>query len=144
MERWNDTNRFALKPAISEINQTSRLKLTATPRKVGRTVASVTISWEEKPLDQKRETKRELDRPKVGRKARQNGTAEIPVQAFPSSGGIEFNEHWKTMKRAAGCNMDNIMIAEKFRAWCASKGMALNARNIEQAFSNFCAKVGRV
>jgi hypothetical protein len=144
MDRFSNLNQRVIQPAISEINQISRLMLTATPRKVGRTVASVTISWEEKPLEQKQDTKRELDRPKVGRKARQNGTAEIPVQAFPSSGGIEFNEHWKTMKRAAGCNMDNIMIAEKFRTWCASKGMALNARNIEQAFSNFCAKVGRV
>lgn len=51
---------------------------------------------------------------------------------------------WVSLKRAAGCNMDNTMIAEKFRAWCASKGMALDARNIEQAFSNFCGKVGRV
>lgn len=144
MERWNDMNRFALKPAISEINQTSRLILAAVPRKIGRMVASVTISWEEKPLDQKREAKRELDRSKVGRKARQDGTAETPVRAFPASGGIEFDEHWKTIKRAASCNMDNTMIAEKFRAWCASKGMALDARNIEQAFSNFCAKVGRV
>ena len=40
--------------------------------------------------------------------------------------------------------MDNSMIAEKFRAWCAGKGLALDAQNIEQAFSSFCAKVGRV
>ena len=142
--RFADLNRDVLKPAISEINQTSRLTLMATPRKVGRTVTSVTITWEEKPLDQKQEAKRELDRPKVGRKARQNGTAETPVRAFPASGGIEFDDHWRAIKRASSCNMDNTMIAEKFRAWCAAKGMALDARNIEQAFSNFCAKVGRV
>lgn len=39
-------NKRALSPAIAEINQTSRLTLTATPRKVGRTVTSVTISWD--------------------------------------------------------------------------------------------------
>lgn len=142
--RWNDVNRFALKPAIAEINQTSRLTLTATPNKIGRTVESVTIAWEEKPLDQKREAKRELDRPKVGRKARREGSVEKVAVTFPASGGIEFDKHWVSLKRAAGCNMDNTMIAEKFRAWCASKGMALDARNIEQAFSNFCGKVGRV
>ena len=113
-----------------------------TYHKIGRTVSNVTITWDVKP--DLRKVKTELDRPKVGRKARQNGTAETPVRTFPSSGGIEFDEHWKTLKRAAGCNMDNTMVAVKFRAWCASKGMAFDARNIEQAFSNFCAKVGRV
>ncbi len=144
MERWNDVNRFALTPAIAEINQTSRLILTATPNKIGRTVASVTIAWSEKPPEGRQEAKRELDRPKVGREARRSGTAETPVLAFPASGSIEFDKHWVGLKRAAGCNMDNTMIAEKFRAWCQSKGMPLDARTIEQAFSNFCAKVGRV
>jgi hypothetical protein len=144
MNRFADLRRFALEAAIAEINQTSRLTLTATPRKIGRTVASVTIAWEEKPLEAKREAKAELDRPKVGRKARRDGTAEKVAVAFPASGSIEFDEHWKGLKRAAGCNMDNTMIAEKFRAWCGEKGMALNAGNIERAFSNFCAKVGRV
>jgi hypothetical protein len=142
LARFSHLNDRALKPAISEINQLSRLNLTATPNKIGRTVASVTIAWEVK--DDPTTAKREMARPKVGRKARQNGTTEAPVTAFPSTGGIEFDERWKTLKRAAGCNMDNTMVAEKFRAWCAGKGMALDARNIEQAFSNFCAKVGKV
>lgn len=142
IKRFADLNRDVVKPAIAEINQLSRLNITATPNKIGRTVASVTITWEVK--DDPTPAKREMARPKVGRKPRQNGTAEAPVTAFPSTGGIEFDERWKTLKRAAGCNMDNTMIAEKFRAWCAGKGMALNAQNIEQAFSNFCAKVGKV
>jgi hypothetical protein len=40
--------------------------------------------------------------------------------------------------------MDNTMIAERFRSWCSDKGIALDARNIEQTFQNFCAKVGKV
>ncbi|WP_250697587.1 replication initiation protein [Paracoccus pantotrophus] len=144
IKRFADLNRDVLTPAIAEINQLSRLTLTATPNKIGRTVASVTIAWEEKPLEGKRSTKAELDRPKVGRKARRDGTAETVARAFPASGGIEFDQHWRDLKRAAGCNMDNTMIADKFRAWCAGKGLALDARNIEQAFSSFCTKVGRV
>jgi hypothetical protein len=142
--RFSTLNQRVIQPAIAEINQTSRMTLTATLHKIGRTVASVTISWEEKPQEAKQEAKRELDRPKVGRAARREGTAETPVRAFPASGSIEFDEHWKALKRAAGCNMDNTMIAEKFRSWCASKGMPLDARTIEQAFSNFCAKVGKI
>ena len=144
LAQFGHFNSRALTPAIAEINQTSRLILTATPNKIGRTIASVTIAWEEKPLEGKREAKAELDRPKVGRKARRDGTAETVARAFPASGGIEFDQHWRDLKRAADCNMDNTMIADKFRAWCAGKGLALDARNIEQAFSSFCAKVGRV
>ena len=144
LAQFGHFNSRALTPAIAEINQTSRLILTATPNKIGRTIASVTIAWEEKPLEGKREAKAELDRPKVGRKARRDGTAETVARAFPASGGIEFDQHWRDLKRAAGCNMDNTMIADKFRAWCAGKGLALDARNIEQAFSSFCAKVGRI
>lgn len=144
LDRFSNLNQRVLQPAVAEINQTSRLTLTATPRKIGRTVASVTIAWEEKPSEGKREAKRELDRPKVGRQARRNGTAETLVRAFPASGGIGFDEHWKGLKQSADCNMDNTLIAEKFRAWCAGKGMALDAGGIEQAFTAFCTKVGRV
>ena len=49
----------------------------------------------------------------------------------------------RDLKRAEGCNMDNTMIADKFRAWCAGRGLALDARNIERAFSDFCGIVGR-
>ena len=144
IKRFANLNRDVILPTIAEINQTSRLTLTASPNKIGRTVASVTIAWEEKPMEQKRETKRELGRPKVGRKARRDGTAEAPARSFPASGNIEFDHHWRDLKRATGCNMDNTMIADKFRSWCAGKGLALDARNIEQAFTNFCAKVGKV
>ena len=142
LDRFADLRRFAIESAIAEINQLSRLTLTATPRKIGRTVASVTIGWQVK--DDPKPAKAELDRSKVGRKARRDGSAEAPVRSFPVTGGIVYDDHWKALKRAAGCDMDNTMVAEKFRAWCAGKGMALDARNIEQAFSNFCAKVGKL
>ena len=86
LDRFVHLRQRAIEPAIAEINQTSRLILTATPNKIGRTVASVTITWAEKPPEGKQETKRELDRPKVGRKARKNGTAEAAVLAFPATG----------------------------------------------------------
>ncbi|MFK3668506.1 replication initiation protein [Ochrobactrum teleogrylli] len=142
MARFSHLNQRAILPAIEEINQLSRLTLTATPNKIGRTVASVTIGWEVKADPSA--AKRELAGSKVGREARRNGTAETVAVAFPASGGIEFDDHWKGIKRAAGCNMDNGMIAEKFRSWCQSKGLALDASNIEQAFRGFCAKVGQV
>ena len=143
LKRWNDVNNFALTPAISEINHTSRLTLTAIPNKIGRTVASVTITWEEKPQKAKKEARRELDSSKVGRKARRDGTAESPVRTFPETGGITYSPHWIEIKRAAGCNRDNSLIAADFRRFCDAKGIRLDAHNIEELFSSFCAKVGR-
>ena len=144
LKRWTHLNRDAIQPAIAEINQTSRLTLTATPRKVGRTVASVTIAWEEKPQDGKQTAKRELDNSKVGRKARRDGTAEFPVRAFPETGGITYSPRWIELKRAAGCNKDNDLIASDFRRFCRDRKIALDARNIEKLFSDFCKSVGLV
>lgn len=142
MKRWNDANRFALTPAIAEINQTSRLTLTATPRKVGRTVASVTIAWKEKPQEAKRETRRELDRPKVGRKARRDGTAEAPVRSFPASGSVKYTD-WEPIAKAH-CNWDLSKVADAFRSFCAGKNIKLDAKNIETLFVNFCKKQTKI
>ena len=142
LDRFADLNRRAIQPSIAEINQLSRLTLTATPNKIGRTVASVTISWQVK--EDPRAAKQELARPKVGRTARREGTVEAQVRIFPASGSIAYDTHWMGLKQAAGCNMDNGLIADKFRAWCRDKGIALDAPSIEKAFRNFCAKVGKV
>ena len=140
--RFADLNKYALKVAVDEINQLSRFTLSVRPIMDGRYIHEVEVSWEEKA--DAAPAKRELQGHSAGRKARRNGSAERLAVAFPASGSIEFDQHWRDLKRAAGCNMDNTMIADKFRAWCAGKGLALDARNIEQAFTSFCAKVGRI
>ena len=142
LARFSNLNQRVLQPSVTEINQLSRLTLTATSNKIGRTVASVTISWQVK--EDPRAAKQELARPKVGRTARREGTVEAQVRAFPASGSIAYDAHWMGLKQASGCNMDNGLIAEKFRAWCRDKGIALDAPSIAKAFRNFCAKVGKV
>lgn len=140
--RFADFNRWALKPAIAEINQLSRLKLKATPRKTGRTVTSVEISWKLK-LDPT-EAKQELARPRIGRKARRDGTAETSPVAFPETGSITYSPRWLELKRQAGCNMDNALIATNFRRFCESRRIPLDAGNIEIVFSRFCRSVGEI
>lgn len=141
---WSDMNKRAIQPAIAEINQISRLMLTATPRKVGRTVASVTISWEEKPLEQKQDTRRELDRPKVGRKARRDGAAETPVLAFPKSGSLKGAEPWDSLARThvtrvqGGHIPDLRGLTDAFRNWCEAKAIPLDANGIDRTFTGFC------
>nr|WP_011579044.1 replication initiation protein [Sphingobium yanoikuyae]BAE97715.1 replicase [Sphingobium yanoikuyae] len=138
--RFSNLNQRVLQPAIAEINQTSRLTLTATPRKIGRTVASVTIAWTEKPMEGKQQARRELDRPKVGRKARRDGTAERAAPRFPR---IRFDHitrpaHGRTFPIPSGRDRD--LMADDFRAWCKSKGIPLDAPTILQTWTGF---VGR-
>lgn len=142
LERFSHLNDRVIKHAISEINHLSRLTLTATSNKIGRTVASVTIGWQVK--DDPAAAKRELAGSRVGREARRNGKAETLAPAFPETGGLTYSPRWIELKRAAGCNKDNDLIASDFRRFCTSKSIRLDAANIEKVFSNFCTKVGRV
>lgn len=143
-KRFAELNRWAIQPAIEEISTESRFVLTATPRKTGRTVTSITIAWADKPSEDRKALKAEMDRHSVGRKARRNGTAETVAAAFPETGGITYSPHWVALKQAAGCNKDNSLIASDFRRFCRDRNIALDAKNIEKVFSDFCAKVGRV
>lgn len=144
LSRFSNLNTWAIKPAIAEINQLSRLTLTATAHKIGRTVASVEIAWELKP--DPTETKRELARPRVGRKARQLGAADRPVLAFPSSGTLKGTLPWETLAREhvtrieGGHVPDLRGLTDAFRNWCEAKGIRLDAKGIDQTFIGFCKK----
>lgn len=144
LDRFSNLSQKALKPAIAEINQISRLDLTATPKKIGRTIASVEISWAMKGDEAKSEVAREIDRPKIGRKARRDGTAEAIPATFPETGGIAYSPRWIELKRKAGCNADNAKIASDFRRFLVDRGIARDAANIEKLFLDFCRKVGKV
>ena len=142
LPRFADLNRRALEAAITEINQLSRLTLTAMPHKIGRTVASVEIAWEVKP--DPTETKHELDRSKVGRKARQNGTVETPVLSFPEHGTIRDTPTWDRIARDNAPKLDGghvpdlRVLADTFRKWCGEKSIPLDMRNIEKTFTTWC------
>jgi hypothetical protein len=144
LARLADLRRFAIEPAVSEISQLSRLTLTATLNKIGRTVASVTISWEEKEQKQKQSTKAELDRPKVGRKARRDGTAETPVTTFPASGSVKDTQPWDLIARDNAPRIDGRhvpdlrVLSDAFRKWCVEKSIPLDMRNIEKTFTTWC------
>jgi len=142
LARFADLNKWALKPAISEINHLSRLSLIATSNKVGRSVVSVTISWQVKPDPD--ETKRELIGHNSGRKGSEKGTIEAIVLPFPEAGGITYSPHWIELKLRAGCNKDNDLIASDFRRFCRERSISLNAHDIDKKFSSYCAKVGKV
>ena len=137
--RWTHLNRDALQPAIAEINQLARFTLTTTVQKVGRSVSGVTISWEPKP--DPTDAKRELARPKVGRKARRDGTAEAPAPAFPENGSIRWTS-WEALvwEHAPKPTPDMELVGAKFRDFCAGRGLPLTAAGIEKTFVAWVSK----
>ncbi len=139
IKRFANLKKDVIDATIAEINQLSRLTLTATLHKTGRTVTSVTISWTEKEPNQKRETKRELDAASTGRKARRDGTAETVVIEFPADGSISYCP-WGDLVRehAPKPTPDVEMVASAFRKWCRAKPIPFDAASIEQTFVSFC------
>lgn len=146
LKRFSHFNDRALKLAIKEINGISRFTLTASLHKRGRTVTAITISWVEKPAWQKQKAQAELEGHSAGRKHRQDGTAEriVEPRGFPEAGPIQKGDKWHRIKKDAGCNMDNRLIADRFRQWCRKKGVQPDAWNIEKVFLNYCTKIGKV
>ena len=141
--RFADLKARAIKPAITEINSDlTRLHLTATYHKIGRTVAEVEIVWEVK--EDLTKVKAEHDRSKVGRKARMNGTAETPVLTFPASGSIKDTQPWKKIAHEHAPKLegrhtpDLRKLADAFRKWCDGKSINLDASSIEKTFTTWC------
>jgi hypothetical protein len=143
LDRFSTLNTRALKPAIDEINSDlTRLHLTATLHKIGRTVAEVEIAWEVK--EDQTKVKREQDHSKVGRKARRDGTAETPVLSFPEHGTIRDTPTWDRIARDNAPKLDGghvpdlRKLADAFRKWCGEKSIPLDMTNIEKTFTTWC------
>ena len=143
LTRFANFKAWAIEPAIAEINSDlTRLHLTATYHKIGRTVAEVEIAWEVK--EDLTKVKAEHDRSKVGRKARQNGTAETPVLTFPASGSIKDTQPWDKIAREHAPKLegrhtpDLRQLADAFRKWCDGKSIPLDGSSIEKTFTTWC------
>lgn len=76
LPRWQDFRRFALEPAVAEINHLAGFRAGFLPLKRGRSVAAVKLIWGTKGQAELADTHRELERPRVGRIARRDGLVE--------------------------------------------------------------------
>lgn len=142
-KRFADLKRNIITPAIEEINSDiTRLHLTAKYNKVGRTVAEVEFTWEVK--EDLAKVRAEQDRPKVGRKARQNGTSEKSVLSFPASGSVKDTKPWDKIAREHAPKLegrhtpDLRQLADAFRKWCGEKSIPLDAPSVEKTFTTWC------
>jgi hypothetical protein len=142
-KRFADLKRNIITPAIEEINSDiTRLHLTATYHKVGRTVAEVEFTWEVK--EDLAKVRAEQDRPKVGRKARQDGSSENPAVTFPTSGSVKGIKPWDSIARYNAPRIDGRhlpdlrVLADTFRKWCHKNSIPLDVTSIEKSFTTWC------
>ena len=158
LERFANLNKWALKPAIAEVNQLARFTLSVTLRKTGRTVTAVEISWQ--PKSDLAKTGHEPEIPRVGRiEGRRGAVASIrvdtgpsapktPTASFPAHGNLKSDEalHWrdlaeKHVKRLTGGHLPDLaVLADQFRAFCKAKTIPLDSRGVEKAFIGFCKR----
>lgn len=85
LRRWQDIKRKAIEPAMAEVNHLTGLIAAYSPIKQGRKVTGIRLTWGTKGGDDLINAIKELDRPKVGRKARRDGT----VEACPAHEDLE-------------------------------------------------------
>lgn len=87
---WTDVRRKTLEQAKLEIDHLAHFTLTWSERREGRKVVEVELCFYRKDDEQARDAVRELERPRVGRKARRKGAVEKVVeQAAESKALIE-------------------------------------------------------
>lgn len=81
--RYGPLNKIVITPALMEINALAPFNVQYIPIKTGRKITSVRIAWSKKDTEQLKQAYEEAQRPRVGRRHRIQGTAEMiskPVQ----------------------------------------------------------------
>jgi plasmid replication initiation protein len=73
LERFPDLHRYAIKPALLEVNGLADFQVHLMPRKRGKKVVGIILSWGRKDQAGRGEAWAERERPRVGRKARLRG-----------------------------------------------------------------------
>lgn len=102
--KWYDFSRYVLTPALEEVNDFGTVEVTATPKKVGRSVRSVRFDWQWKTLDDARVTDEENERHGSARHKTSDGSAPPLTDA--------------EAERQAQITADR----EAFKAWQAENG----------------------
>lgn len=135
LSRWPDLKRFAVKPAVTEVNALSPYTVEIVPVRRGRKVIAVTVSWAKKqpfsPAEQA--AAREVNRSRVGRKARLAGTVQrLAIQLSP-------DEIQKGYDAAAPiCRIDKHRAYEDWKSMVG--GFDQKPSNLVGHFIDFCKK----
>ncbi|MDP4026603.1 replication initiation protein [Methylobacterium sp. NEAU 140] len=85
---FGELNMHVLKPVLAEVNALAPFTMAVLPTKQGKKVTGIRLSWWKKDADALKDAWDELQRPKVGRKARLGGTVERVGEPMPSVGRL--------------------------------------------------------
>lgn len=80
LDLFKNLQRKAVEPAVTEVNAISPYLVTIAPKRAGRKVIGFVMSWALKDVAGMKEAYNELQRPRMGRKERLDGTAELPFE----------------------------------------------------------------
>ena len=108
-DRFNNFRARVLGPAIEQINDFGTVKVTMTPEKVGRAVASIRFDWQWKSIDEARETDEENERPDIARR-KPDGPRDVP----PPLAEVNSADRQKTHEERAAFS-DRIMREAGFK-----------------------------
>lgn len=81
---FGELNKHVLKPAVQEINAIAPFGVSVLPVKQGKRVAQIKVGWWAKDREALQAANDELQRSKIGRRARLAGTVEYVAEAIPS------------------------------------------------------------
>jgi plasmid replication initiation protein len=81
---FGELNKHVIKPAVDEVNALAPFSVSVGPKKQGKKVVKVTVLWMPKDSQALEEATAEMQRSKVGRRARITGTAEHVTAPLPS------------------------------------------------------------
>jgi len=147
LSTFGNLNKYAIKPATEEVSFLTEYDVTAEPVKTGRAVTHVKFTWNKKSdIGSQIAAIEELERSKVGRKARMENRVESPTsnETFPkitnsseikiSSGALE---KAKEIAIAAGTGWDIYAIQDQYLEHAEKKG---KPDNPDGAFIGFVKK----
>lgn len=80
LNAYKNLNKFAIEPSLIEVNALAPFSVAIAVKKDGKRVVGFMLSWSVKTEDGMKEAYAEMHRPKVGRKARLNGTTETVTE----------------------------------------------------------------
>lgn len=77
LEAYKNLNKYALQPALLEVNGVSPYDVSILPKKTGRKVTHFLMGWANKSEDGLKRAYAELEKHSLGRKARMEGTTQV-------------------------------------------------------------------
>lgn len=160
---FGNFNKYAIKPAIQEVNFLTEYDVEITPVKTGRATTHITVSWQKKgDIGSQIAAVEELERSKIGRKARMDNQVEqtlfspdfpqitnssdaaplaATIAAFPKQGAVittQTLDKARDIVRESGCGLDFYNLHAQFSESMASGKFIPD--NINGAFIGFIKK----